>query len=159
MLSMTTRTKDHRYWFEEVCFGSETKDFCSNHFLVVKRLNVVHDTSNLKSSVLIWTNLLLIWNQRFLQQPFSYGEARQCCPWQLKARIIGTDLKRSASNLKPTVSATTLFLLWHMPMLSMTTKTKTHRYWFEEVCFESETNGSYNNHDMIVKRLNVVHDS
>ena len=48
--------------------------------------------------------LFRIWNQRFLQQPFSYRETSQCCQRQSKPRIVGTDLKRSASLLKPTVS-------------------------------------------------------
>ena len=45
--------------------------FCNDHFLVVKHLNVVHDSQNLGSSVLIWRGLLRIWNQRFLQQLVS----------------------------------------------------------------------------------------
>ena len=63
-----------------------------------------------QASVLIWRGLPRIWNQRLQHQPFSYGEASQCCPWQPKPRIIGTDFKKSASNLKPSVSAATIFL-------------------------------------------------
>ena len=72
----------NRYWFGEVCFESETNGFCSDHFLVVENLNVVHGGQNIGSSVLIWRGLLRIWNQWFLQQRFSYGETSQCCPWQ-----------------------------------------------------------------------------
>ena len=89
-------------------------------FLKEKHVNVVHDTKSLWSSVLIWRGLLLIWNLQYLQQPFSYGEASQCFPWHPKPRIIGTDLKRSASNLKPTVSATTISWSWSVSVLSMT---------------------------------------
>ena len=92
--------RDHRYWFEEVRFEIETNGFCNNHFLIVKRLSVVHDSQNLGTPALIWRGLLLIWNQQYLQQPFSNGGTSQCCPWQPKPRIIGTDLKSPASNLK-----------------------------------------------------------
>ena len=103
--------------------------------------------------------LLQIRNQRFLQQPFSYVETSPCCPWQPQPRILCTYVERSASNLKPTVSATTIFRLWNVSVLSKTVKASEHRYWFEEVCFESETNGFCNNTFLMVKRLNVVHDS
>ena len=158
VLSMRAKAWDHRYWFEKVSFESETNGFCNNHFLIVERLNVVHDSQSLGSSVLIWRGLLQIWNQRFLQQPFSYGETSQCCSWHPKPRIIRTDLKRSASNLKPTVYATTIFWLWNVSALSWAAKAWYPRYWFEEVCFESETNGFCNNHFLILKRLSVVQD-
>ena len=70
MSCMTPNANDNRYWFEEVCFEPETNCFCSNHSLMVRCLNVVHDSQNLTSSVLIWKGLLWIWNQLFLQQPF-----------------------------------------------------------------------------------------
>ena len=181
MLTMTTNTKDHRYWFEKVCFEFETNyicssrllmvkrlnvvhdrhspgwsvliwrgqlriwnqrflqqlfsygetsqccswppkplkictdlkgsSFCSNHSLMVKRLNVVRDSQSLRSSVVIWRGLLRIWNQRFLQQPFSYCEASQCFSWQPKPMMIGTDLKRSASNLRPNGFCNNIFLI------------------------------------------------
>ena len=76
--------------------------------LMLKRLNAIHDDQSVWWSVLVWRALLRIWNQRFLHQQFSYCEASQCCPWQPKPRIIGTALKRSASILKPTVSAATI---------------------------------------------------
>ena len=123
MLSMNTNAYDNLYWFEEVGFRSETKRFCSNHIRILKRLNVVHDSKRLWSSVLIWKSLLLIWNRRFLQQPLSCGEAFQCRAWHPTPMIIGTDLKRSASNLKPTVSAATILLWWDVSMLSMTART------------------------------------
>ena len=100
-----------------------------------------------------------MWKQRFLQQPSSDGETSQCCPWHPKPRIICTDLKRSALNMKPTIYATTIFWLWNISGLCMTAKALGHRYWFEEVCFEIETNGFCNNLFLIVKRLTVVHDS
>ena len=158
MLFRTTKKYNNRYWFEEVCFESDTNGFCSNDFLVVKHFNVVHDSKSLRTSVLVWRGLLLIRNQQYLQQPFDYSEASQCYPWQPKPRIIGTDLTGSASNLKPTVSATTLILWWNVSMLSISPKTN-HRYWFEEVCFESETNGFHSNHLRMVKRFNCVHDN
>ena len=110
MLSRTIKTYDNLYWFEKVCSESETNGFCSTHILILKRLNVVHDSKSLWSSVMIWKNQLRIWNQRFLQQPFSCGETFQCCAWQQKHMIIGTDLQKSASSLKPTFSAATSFL-------------------------------------------------
>ena len=142
---------DHRYWIEGVSFKSETNGFWNKLVLIVKRLSVVHANQNLGSSVLIWRGLLRMWNQWFLQQPLSHCETSHCCPWQPKTRNIGADLNRAASNLKPTVSATTVLLQWKVLMLSMT-------YWFEEACFECETNGFCNNHVLIVKRLSVVHD-
>ena len=86
----------------------------------------------------------------------------QCCSWQPKPRIIGTDLKRSASNLKPTVSAATIFLivkrlsvvrdrqnhpflLVEVSMLSMTAIANDHWYSSEEACFRYETNGCCTN--------------
>ena len=150
MLSMTTKTYDHRYWFEEVCFESETNVFCGNHFLIAKRLN--------ESSVQIWRGVPRIKKESVVQQPFSYCETSPCCPWQPKRMMIGTDLNRSASNLKPTVSATTIFSLWNVSVLSMTANAWDHRSWFEGVCFESETNDFCNNHSLIVKRPSVVHD-
>ena len=111
MLSMTTKTYDDLYWFERVGFESDTNGFCSNHLLILKRLNVVHDNKHLWSSVLIWTNQLRIWNQRFLQQPFSCDGRCQFCAWQKKPMIIGSDLKRSAPNLNPTYSAGNHFLV------------------------------------------------
>ena len=123
MSCLTPKAYDNRYWLEEVCFEPETNCFCSNHSLMVRRLNAVHDSQKLESSVLIWRGLLRIGNQRFLQQPFYVFETSQCCPLQQKPMMIGTDLQRSASNLKPTVSATTVFLLWNVSMLSMTAKT------------------------------------
>ena len=145
------------YWFEKVCFEYGTNGFCNKHVLIVKRLNVVHDSHSLTTSVLIWKGLLRIWNQLFLQQPSSYGETSQCCPWQPEPKIIGTDLKRSAPNLKPTISATTFCSLRNVSVLSMTARAWDHRYRFEEVCFESETSGFCDNHFLIVKRLSVVH--
>ena len=118
MLSVSARNLNHRYWFEEVCFECETNGFCNNHFLIAKRLSVVHDNQNLGTSVLIWQGLLLIWNHRYLQHPFSYGETSRCCPWQPKPMIIGTDLGRSASNLKPAASATTFWSLLRERSLS-----------------------------------------
>ena len=117
---MTAKAWDHRYWFEEVCFEWQTNGFYNNHFLIVKRLSVVND---LRTSVLIWRSLLLIWNQQYLQHPFSYGEASRCCQWKPKPMIIRTDLGKSASNLKLRASAATIFLLWYISMLSMTAKT------------------------------------
>ena len=116
------KDKDHRYWFEEVCFESETTGFCSSHILNARRFNAVHDNNILGSSVLIWRSLLWVWNQCFLQQLFSYGEPCQCCPWRPEPRDIGDDLKRSASSMKPPVSAATVLLWWKDSMLSMTTK-------------------------------------
>ena len=78
MLSMTAKAMDDLYWFEEVCFDSETNLFWNNHFLIVKRLNVLHDSQNLETPALILRGLLLIWNQQYLQQPCSYGEASRC---------------------------------------------------------------------------------
>ena len=95
----------------KVCFEFETNVFCSNHFLIAKRLNVVKDNQSLGSSVLIWRGLLRSWNQRFLQQPFSDGETSQCCSWQPEHRIISADLKKSVTIPKPTISAATIFLL------------------------------------------------
>ena len=95
----------------KVCFESETKGFRGNHFCIVERLNFVHDSQSIEALVLIWRNLLRIWNQRFLQQPFSCGETSQGCQWQPKPRIICDDLKRSASNQKPKVSSATIFIL------------------------------------------------
>ena len=116
----------------KVCFETGTNVFCNNHFLIVKRLRVVHSSQHLGTSVLIWRSLLQIWNQRFLQQPLSCGDTSQCCPCQPKPGIIGTDLKRSAANLIPTVSATTIFLQRSVSMLC---------------------------HFHIVKRLNNVYDN
>ena len=157
MLSMTLKTYDNLYWFEQACFESETNGFCSNSVLMVKRLNVFHDSQSLGSSVLIWRGLIPFWSQRFLQQTFSYGETYPCCPWQRKLRIICSDLKRSSSNRKTTVSAATIFWLWSVSMLPTATNTYDNRYWFEEVCFEYETNDFCNNHYLMVKRVNVVH--
>ena len=114
MLCMTTKAYDNRYWFDEVCFESETKGFCINHCFIQKRLSVVHKGKSLGSSVLIWKGLLRVWNQRFLQQPFSHCETSQCCPWRPEPRNIGADLKRSASNMKPTFSAATGSLWWNV---------------------------------------------
>ena len=136
VLSMREKAWDHRYWFEKVCFELETNGVCNNHFLIVKRLNVVHDNQSLRTPGLIWRGLLQIWNQRFLRQPFSYCETSQCDPRHPKPKIIGTDLNRSASHLKPTVSATTIFWLCSVSVLSIIAKAWDHRYWFEEVCFE-----------------------
>ena len=111
LLSNTPKTYNDLYWFEEVCFESETNVLCNNNFICLKRLIVVNYDKSLWWSVLIWRGLLRIWNLRFLQQPFSYCETSQGCPWQQKPRIIGTDLKGSASKLKPTVSATTFVLI------------------------------------------------
>ena len=88
---------------------------------MVKRLNVVNDNQSLGSSVIIWWSLLLIGNQRFLQQPFHVCETSQCCPLQHE--------------------------------------TYDDRYWLAEICFESGTNRFCNNRFVIVKCLNVVHDS
>ena len=131
MLFMTTKTYDNLHWFEEVCFESETDGFCSNLFLVVIHLNVVHESQHLGSSVRIRRDLSRNRNLRFLQQLYSYGETSQCCPWQPTPWMICNDLKRSASNLKPTVSATTIFWFWNVSMLSMSAKAYDHRYWFE----------------------------
>ena len=73
--------------------------------------------------------------------------------------IIRTDLKRSASNLQATVYAATIFLRWTFSMLCMTAKSYHNLYLFEKVCFKSETNGFCSNHSLMVKRVNVVHDS
>ena len=137
---------NHRYRFEEVCLESKKKVLCSNRSLIVKRLLVVHDNQSVWWSVLMWRDLLRIWNKRFLRQSSSCGETSQCCPWQPKPRIIGTHLKRSASNLQPTISAATLFSWWHVSMLSMTTNALDDLYCFEEVCFELKTNGFCSNH-------------
>ena len=120
MFSMRTKTSDSLYWFEKVGFESATNGFCSNHILILKRLNVVHDDK--------------AYNNRY---------------W----------LEKSASNLKPTFSGATIHLWWNISMLSMTAKTNDHLYSFEEVCFESETNGFCYNSFLMVIRLNVVHDS
>ena len=128
-------------------------------FLIVKRLSLVHNSQNPGTSVLIWRGLLQIWTKRFLQQPFSYCETSQCCPWQPKPGIIGTGLKGSASNLKPTISATTIVLLSNVSVLSMTANHKDHLYWFEEICFESETTGFCSNHVLNAHRFNAVHDN
>ena len=125
---------------------------------MVERLNVVNNSQN-QSSVLIWRGLFRIWNQRFPQQPFAYGETFQLCPWQPKHMIIGADLKKSASNVKPTVSAATVFLWWNVSRLSMTTEAWDHLWWFEEVCYESETTGFCSNHLLIVKHLSVRYDT
>ena len=108
MLRMTTKTYDNLHCLNEMCFEPENTTFRNNHILAVKRVNIVHDNQSLLQSVLIWRVLLRTWNQRFLHQPFSYCETSQCCPWQTKPRIIGTDLKRATSNLKPTASAATI---------------------------------------------------
>ena len=123
MLTMTTRDCVNRYWFEKVCFKADTNGFCSNPFLIVKLLNAVHGNQTLWSSVLIWRSLLRIWNQRFLQQRCSDAEPCQCCPWKLKLNITCTDLKRSASNFKPTVSPTNNFMIVTRFNVVMTTKT------------------------------------
>ena len=47
MLSMIAKALYDLYWFEEVNFESETNGFCNNLCLIVKRLNVVHDSQNL----------------------------------------------------------------------------------------------------------------
>ena len=159
MLSMTTRAKEHRYWFEEVCFEYEANGFCNNHLLIVKRFNVVNGSQGQGTSVLIWRGLLQIWNQRFLQQLFSYCESSQCCPWQPKPMIICTDLTRSASNLKPTLSATLILLFWNVSMLSMTSTAHDHRHRFGNVSFDSETTGFCNNHVLVLKRFGVVHEN
>ena len=49
---MTAKTQYHRYSFEEVCFGYETNGLCSNYFLMVRRLNVVHASQSPGLSVL-----------------------------------------------------------------------------------------------------------
>ena len=156
---MTAEAKDHRYWFQKICFESDTNNFCSNHCLMAKRVNAVHDNKHLGSSLLIWRGLLRNWNQRSLQQLCSYGETSQCCPWQPKPWMICTDLKRSAATQKPMVSATTFFSLWSISMLSMATRAGEHRCWFEKVCFKYETNVFCNNYLLMVKHLTVVHDS
>ena len=79
---MTTKNKHHLWWFETVCYESETNGFCRNRFRIVNRLDVVNDNQSLGSSVIIWWSLLLIGNQRFLQQPFHVCETSQCCPLQ-----------------------------------------------------------------------------
>ena len=146
MLFMPATAYDHRYWFEKVCFESETNGFCNNHFLMDQHLKVVRDNQSKTKSVLIWKGLIGIWHQRLLQQPFSYGEASQCCRRQIKSRMIGTDLKRSPSNLKPLVYARDVFLLWNVSMLSMTPKTEDHRYWFEEI----------SNRFLVVERVSML---
>ena len=117
------------------------------------------DNQALWTSIQIWTGLLRTWNQVFLQQPFSYGVTSQCCPWQPEPKIIGTDLKRSASNLTLTVSATTICVCQTSQCCPLQQKHYDDRYWFAEVCFESETNGFCNNHYLIVKRLSFAHES
>ena len=123
MLSRTIKTYDNLYWFEKVCSESETNGFCSTHILILKRLNVVYDSNNLWSSVLIWKHLLQIWNQRCLQLPDFCGETFECCAWQPKPMITDTDLKNSASNLKPSFSAATILLWWGVSKMSMTART------------------------------------
>ena len=107
----------------------------------------------------VWKNPLRIWNQRFLEQPSSCGETFQSCAWQKQRMIISTDLKRSASNLKPTYSAATIFVCWNVSMLCMTTKTNDDQYWFKEVFLEPETNGFCSNRSLMVKHLNFVDDN
>ena len=153
---------------------------------MAKRLEAAHDSKSLGSSVLIWRHLLRIWNQRDLQQLFSYGETSQCCPWQPKPWMICTELKRSASNLRPTISAATIsyceaspccswqpkpmtictdlkrsasiFWFWNVSMLSLKTKNllSSVLIW-KNVCFETETTGFRNNHFLVLKRFSVVH--
>ena len=142
----------------KVCSKSETNVFCRNYFLMVKRLNVVHGKQSPGWSVLIWKGLLRVWNQRFLQQLCSHCETLSCCPWQPEPSSIGADLNRSASDMKPIVSATIVFLLWNVSMLSMTPKSWDNRCWCEGVCFKSETDNFCNNHFLIVKRHSVVRD-
>ena len=48
MLSMTARAEEHLCWFEKFCFDTETNGFCSNRFLMVKHLNVVHVNQSLR---------------------------------------------------------------------------------------------------------------
>ena len=98
------------------------QSFCSNHLLIVKRVKVRHDNQKQRSSAKMWRCVPRIWHQRVLRQPLSYSETSQCCSQQLSPMIIGTDLKRSASNLEPTVSAATILLWWNIWMLSMTAK-------------------------------------
>ena len=50
---MIARAKDNQYFFEEVCFESETNGYCNNYCQIVKRLGVVHDCKSLGSSVFI----------------------------------------------------------------------------------------------------------
>ena len=97
--------------------------FSENHSIFVKRLSVVHYSQGLSWSALIWKGLLRLWSKRFLQTPFSDCETSQCCPWQPKPSIIGTDLTGPASNLKPMVSVATILLWWNVSMLSMTAET------------------------------------
>ena len=85
MLCMTTTAYDNRYWFEEVCFEPGTNGFCSNNSLMVRRLNVVHDSQNVRSSVLIWRHLLRIRNQQFLQRQFDFCVKSQWFPIQPKS--------------------------------------------------------------------------
>ena len=139
---MKTKAWDHRYWFQEVCFGSESNGFCSNHCLIATNLHVANDSQSLRSSVLIWRGPLRIWNQRFPQQPFSHCKTSHCFRWQPEPRNIGAGLQWSTSNMKPTVSAATVFLCWNVWMLCMTAKAYDSRYWFEKFSFDSETNVS-----------------
>ena len=151
-----------------VCFNNKTNVFCCNHLLMVEStmLSMTTKSYDHRNSF----EVLRIWNQRFLRQQLSGGEQSQCSPRHQTHTIISTDLKRSASTLEPTVSAATTFLLWNVSTLSMTAKAWENRYWFEEVWFESDTYGFCSKHYLtangvnvvpflIVKRLNVVHDS
>ena len=45
--------KDLDFFKETISFETGTNDSCSNHFLMAKRVNAVHDSNNIKSSVLI----------------------------------------------------------------------------------------------------------
>ena len=106
MLSMTAKSLYDLYWFEEVCFESENNGFCNNVFLIVERLNVVHDSQSRGRSVLFWRSASNM-KPRVSAALFSYCEASQCCLWQPAPWIICTDLNRFASNMKPTLSAAT----------------------------------------------------
>ena len=110
---------------KKVCLESEINGFCNNHFLMLKRLNVVHNAKHYNNRYWIEEVCFESATNSFLHRPSSCGDKSQCCPRQQKPRIIGTNLKRSASNQKPTASAATLFLWWKcqcVALLSMTAR-------------------------------------
>ena len=125
--------------------------------LMLKRLNAIHDDQSIWWSVLVWRALNRIWNQRFLHQQFSYCEASQCCPWQPKPRIIGTALKRSASILKPMVSAATISYREASRRCPWQQKPRIISTDLKRPASNQKPNGFCSNHFLVVKRLNVVH--
>ena len=158
MLFMTTIPYDYLFWFEEDGFKSETNGFCSNHILILRRLNVVHDDNTY--NIQCWQEEVWFESETngFCSDHFLVVEHLDVVD---DNQSIGSSVliwMGSASNLKPTVSATTFSLLWNVLVLSMTAKTKDHLCWFEKDCFDCETNGFCSNSFLMVKHLNVVHD-